>query len=90
MINGVYILIHIIQILSNVIKRRNTFLTKSRDLMCYVVQVAAAFQPGALENRYLVFIQPNNGNGHVVNTLAGMIGIDGGLNTAGITMMTQI
>lgn len=45
--------------------------------------------PGILDNRILVFVKPDDGLGHAFVTHPGMIGIDGGLNAAGITMMTQ-
>jgi len=45
--------------------------------------------PGILDNRILVFARPDKGIGHAFVTHPGMIGIDGGLNAAGITMMTQ-
>ncbi len=45
--------------------------------------------PGILDNRILVFAKPDDGLGHAYVTHPGMIGIDGGLNTAGISMMTQ-
>lgn len=47
--------------------------------------------PGVLDNRLLVFLDPAEGYGYgcAFTTLPGMVGIDGGLNTAGISMMTQ-
>ena len=45
--------------------------------------------PGQLENRILVIADPDDGYGHVFLTFPGMIGLDGGFNQDGITMMTQ-
>ncbi len=45
--------------------------------------------PGILDNRILVVVDPDEGFGHAFVTHPGMIGIDGGLNSAGITMMTH-
>ncbi len=45
--------------------------------------------PGILDNRMLVIVDPDNGMGHAFVTHPGMIGIDGGMNSAGITMMTH-
>ncbi len=45
--------------------------------------------PAILDNRILVIAKPDEGFGHAFVTHPGMIGIDGGLNAAGVTMMTQ-
>ncbi len=45
--------------------------------------------PSILDNRILVIVDPDEGISHAFITHSGMIGIDGGLNTSGITMMTQ-
>ncbi len=45
--------------------------------------------PGLLENRIMVVAKPSRGYGHAFITHPGMIGIDGGINEAGLCMMTQ-
>jgi len=45
--------------------------------------------PGLLENRIMVVAKPSKGYGHTFITHPGMIGIDGGINEAGLCMMTQ-
>jgi len=45
--------------------------------------------PDILENRILALAEPDGGLGHAFTTHPGMVGIDGGLNTAGVSMMTQ-
>ncbi|HOP64992.1 MAG TPA: C45 family autoproteolytic acyltransferase/hydrolase [Spirochaetota bacterium] len=45
--------------------------------------------PGILENRLILIIKPDEGNSHACMTHPGMVGIDGGFNDKGISMMTQ-
>ncbi|OPX55622.1 Acyl-coenzyme A:6-aminopenicillanic acid acyl-transferase [Oceanospirillum multiglobuliferum] len=45
--------------------------------------------PAQLENRYLFVVNPDIGNAHLYLCFPGMIGMDGGFNDKGITMMTQ-
>jgi predicted choloylglycine hydrolase len=45
--------------------------------------------PYQLENRYLYIVNPDNGNSHLYLCFPGMIGMDGGFNEKGISMMTQ-
>jgi predicted choloylglycine hydrolase len=45
--------------------------------------------PGILDSRILVIVEPDSGCDHAFITHPGMIGIDGGMNSAGISMMTQ-
>ncbi len=45
--------------------------------------------PGQLENRILVIADPDEGWGHAFLTFPGMIGLDGGFNENGLSMMTQ-
>ena len=46
--------------------------------------------PEQLDNRILMVVNPAKGHGHVVCTYPGLIGLDGGFNTAGFEMMTQL
>lgn len=46
--------------------------------------------PGQLDNRIMFVADPDNGYGHVFFSYPGMIGLDGGFNTAGFEMMTQL
>ena len=45
--------------------------------------------PHILENRVLVIVEPDDAIPHVFVTHPGMVGIDGGMNAAGVSMMTQ-
>ncbi len=45
--------------------------------------------PCQLDNRYLFVVNPDGGNGHTYLCFPGMIGMDGGFNEKGISMMTQ-
>lgn len=45
--------------------------------------------PYQLENRYLYIVNPDIGNAHLYLCFPGMIGMDGGFNEKGISMMTQ-
>lgn len=45
--------------------------------------------PYQLENRYLFIVQPDGANAHAYLCFPGMIGMDGGFNEKGISMMTQ-
>lgn len=45
--------------------------------------------PYQLENRFLFIIQPDVGHAHTFLCFPGMIGMDGGFNEKGISMMTQ-
>lgn len=45
--------------------------------------------PSQLENRYLYVVDPVVGHAHVFLCFPGMIGMDGGFNEKGISMMTQ-
>jgi hypothetical protein len=46
--------------------------------------------PEQLPNRMLVIANPDDGIGHAFSTYPGMIGLDGGINADGLTMMTQL
>lgn len=46
--------------------------------------------PEQLPNRMLVLVNPDEGIGHAFLSYPGMIGLDGGLNAEGLTMMTQL
>ena len=46
--------------------------------------------PEQLQNRILVVASPEDGIGHAFLTYPGMIGLDGGINEAGLAMMTQL
>jgi predicted choloylglycine hydrolase len=46
--------------------------------------------PEQLDNRTLMVADPDNGFGHAFLSYPGMIGLDGGMNTAGFEMMTQL
>jgi hypothetical protein len=46
--------------------------------------------PGQEENRIMVVAKPNLGYGHVFMTYPGLIGLDGGMNEAGLEMMTHL
>ena len=45
--------------------------------------------PGILDNRILLIVKPEKGYSHACMTHPGMVGIDGGFNEKGISMMTQ-
>ncbi len=45
--------------------------------------------PGILESRILLIVNPDKGFSHACMTHPGMVGIDGGFNEKGISMMTQ-
>ncbi|MFO6422285.1 C45 family autoproteolytic acyltransferase/hydolase [Motilimonas sp. KMU-193] len=45
--------------------------------------------PGQLENRYIFISVPDQGQPHLFLCFPGMVGFDGGFNTAGISVMTQ-
>jgi len=45
--------------------------------------------PGILEGRILAVVDPEVGHRHAFVTHPGMVGIDGGMNVAGVSMMTQ-
>jgi len=46
--------------------------------------------PFQLQNRIMVVAAPSVGHGHVFMSYPGLIGLDGGMNTAGLEMMTQL
>ena len=45
--------------------------------------------PYQLENRYLFIVDPTHHNGHMYMCFPGMVGMDGGFNEKGVSMMTQ-
>lgn len=45
--------------------------------------------PGQLDNRYIFISVPDQGQPHLFLCFPGMVGFDGGFNTAGISVMTQ-